>query len=105
MKGIVIKLANAPVSWTSTLNKTVSTSTAESEVMAAFQAAKDAIHLKNMMSFLGLPQQTINLKEDNTACMAQINGGLKYVRRAKHYMVHLHFLQHNPKTRKTSEFP
>ena len=93
MKGIVIKLANAPVSWTSTLNKTVSTSTAESEVMAAFQAAKDAIHLKNMMSFLGLPQQTINLKEDNTACMAQINGGLKYVRRAKHYMVHLHFLQ------------
>ena len=93
MKGIVAKFAGGPVSWTASLNKTVSLSTAEAEVAAALQAGKDVIHLKNLLAFIGLPQGTILLREDNQACAAQIKGGLKHVRKAKHYAIWLHWLQ------------
>tara|TARA_B100000941_G_scaffold277123_1_gene240352 strand:- start:92 stop:577 length:486 start_codon:yes stop_codon:yes gene_type:complete len=93
MKGVLVMFGGAPVMWSSSLNKIVSTSTAESEVLAAAQAAKDAIHLQNLLSFLGYPRRTIVLKEDNSAAIAQVEGGLKYVRKAKHYSVWLHFLQ------------
>ena len=93
MKGIVAKFAGGPFSWTASLNKTVSLSTAEAEVAAALQAGKDAIHLKNLLAFIGLPQGTILLREDNQACAAQIKGGLKHVRKAKHYAIWLHWLQ------------
>ena len=56
MKGIVAKFAGGPVSWTASLNKTVSLSTAEAEVAAALQAGKDAIHLKTYWPLLGSPK-------------------------------------------------
>ena len=64
MKGIVAKFAGGPVSWTASLNKTVSLSTAEAEVAAALRAGKDVIHLKNLLAFIGLPQGTILLREE-----------------------------------------
>ena len=91
--GMVISMNGAPISWTSTLGKTVATSTAEAEVNAAVVAAKDSLHLRSMLQELGIDHGPIILHEDNSACIAQGNGGLRLVRNAKHYSTKLRWLQ------------
>ena len=78
--GMVISMNGAPISWTSTLGKTVATSTAEAEVNAAVVAAKDSLHLRSMLQELGIDHGPIILHEDNSACIAQGNGGLRLTR-------------------------
>jgi hypothetical protein len=93
--GIVFMLNGGPVSWTSVLGKTVATSTCEAEVNAAVSATKDAMHFKLMLLELGmtLEDTPIKIMEDNSACIAQAEGGIHHVRNAKHYEVKLRFLQ------------
>ena len=93
--GVVIVLHGGPIAWTSTLGKTVATSTCEAEVNAATAAAKDAIHLKNLLVELGqMPKDfPIRIAEDNSAAIAQVEAGLAHIRNAKHYAVRLRFLQ------------
>jgi hypothetical protein len=84
-----------PISWSSVLSKTVATSTCEAEVNAAVYAAKDALHVFRMLADLGYPNgsKPLQITEDNSACIAQANSGLRHVRNAKHYEVKLRFLQ------------
>ena len=93
--GIVIMLHGGPIAWTSTLGKTIATSTCEAEVNAAAAAAKDAVHLKTMLVELGqMPKDfPIRIAEDNSAAIAQVEAGLMHIRNAKHYAVRLRFLQ------------
>ena len=58
-------------------------------------AAKEAVHIKRMLIDLGLMHEFTPLKitEDNAACIAQCEAGLRHVRNAKHYEVRLRFLQ------------
>ena len=93
--GSVIMMNGGPVSWSSVLAKTVATSTCEAEVHAAVDAVKDAVHVRQMLSDLELmsPDYTIRVEEDNAACIAQAESGLRHVRKAKHYEVKLRFLQ------------
>ena len=93
--GIVIMLNGGPIEWTSTLGKTVATSTCEAEVNAAVSAAKDSLHIRRMLFDLGLFAEStpIQIAEDNSACIAQAHAGLRSVRNAKHYEVRLRFLQ------------
>ena len=57
-------------------------------------AAKDAVHFSRMIQELKLdPKRPFQIAEDNSACIAQANAGLRYVRNAKHYEVKLRFLQ------------
>ena len=93
--GVIIMLNGGPISWTSTLGKTVATSTAEAEINAAVTAAKDALHVKQLLVDLGLmaKHSPIKIAEDNSAAIAQAESGLRHVRNAKHYEVRLRFLQ------------
>lgn len=93
--GIVIMLNGGPISWTSVLGKTVATSTCEAEVNAAVVAVKDSVHFKLMLQELGLMDSnaSVQILEDNSACIAQAEGGIHHVRNAKHYEVKLRFLQ------------
>jgi hypothetical protein len=95
LMGNVVMLNGGPISWTSVLGKTVCTSTAEAEVSAAVTAAKEAVHLKRMLIDLDLMDESssILIAEDNAACIAQAEAGLRHVRNAKHYEVRLRFLQ------------
>jgi hypothetical protein len=55
---------------------------------------KDAVHLKRLLIDLKLAGESpLRIMEDNSACIAQAEAGLKYVRNAKHYEVKLRFLQ------------
>jgi len=93
--GIIVFLNGGPISWTSTLGKTVATSTCEAEVNAACVAAKDALHIQRLLSDLALApaDRPVMIEEDNAACIAQATSGLRHVRAAKHYEVRLRFLQ------------
>ena len=92
--GSVTMLNGGPISWSSVLGKTVATSTCEAEVNAAVAAVKDALHLKRLLIELKLTDEfPLRILEDNSACIAQANAGLRHVRNAKHYEVKLRFLQ------------
>ena len=92
-QGIVVMMNGGPISWSSVLGKTICTSTAEAEVTAAVSATKEALHLKLLLHELGAKQDVIHIWEDNTACIAQGTGGLRHIRKAKHYSIGLRFLQ------------
>ena len=93
--GSVVMMNGGPISWSSTLGKTVAMSTCEAEVNAAVLAAKDALHLKQLLIDLKCydPSRPLQIGEDNAACIAQAESGLRHVRNAKHYEVRLRFLQ------------
>ncbi len=94
--GMVVIMPNGgPISWLSTLGKAACTSTAEVEVRAAVAATKEAAHLKRMLIDLDLMHDItpILIAEDNAACIAQCEAGLRRVRNARHCEVRLRFLQ------------
>ena len=93
--GMVIMMNGGPISWCSVLGKTVALSTCEAEVNAACVAAKDALHLSRLLKDMGITKEItpLQIAEDNSACIAQANSGLRFVRKAKHYEVKLRFLQ------------
>jgi hypothetical protein len=93
--GMVFMLNGGPVSWCSVLGKTVALSTCEAEVNAACLAAKDALHLSQLLKDMGFYAEVkpLQIAEDNAACIAQATTGLRHVRKAKHYEVKLAFLQ------------
>jgi len=92
--GTVVMMNGGPIAWSSTLGKTVATSTCEAEVNAAVAAAKDAVHINRLLLDLKLVEKApLQIAEDNSACIAQANNGLRHVRNAKHYEVKLAFLQ------------
>jgi hypothetical protein len=93
--GYVLMMCGGPIAWSSVLGKTIATSTCEAEVNAAVHAAKEALHVKLMLTELGFikPNVPLVIAEDNAACIAQAEFGIRHVRNAKHYSVKLHFLQ------------
>ena len=92
--GNVTFMNGAPISWQSTLAKTVALSTAEAEINAAVEATKLALHLRLMLSEItGDPLRDILIGEDNQAAVSQATKGIRYVRNAKHYECRLRWLQ------------
>ena len=92
--GSVIMRNGGPVSWSSVLGKTVALSTCEAEVNAAVEATKEALHLSRLLVDLGYSDGSpLQIAEDNAACIAQANTGLRHVRNAKHYEIRLRWLQ------------
>jgi histone deacetylase 1/2 len=91
--GMVIMLNGGPVAWSSALQKSTAQSTAESEIIAAADAAKWAVHARLMLQEMGAHgDEPVMLYEDNAACIAQ-GQQLRNRRAAKHYEVRLRFLQ------------
>ena len=88
-----------PITWSSRLQKIVAQSTAEAEVMAATEIAKEVIHLRLLLSELGVRGDgAVVVNEDNQACI-QLGNNMKSSRAAKHYEVRLHFLQDTIKSK------
>ena len=93
--GYVLYMAGAPVSWRSTLQKVVAQSTAEAEIIAATDCAKEVIHARLMMKELGMPEvekEPTTVYEDNRAAQLMCHNE-KSNRGAKHFEIRLRFLQ------------
>ena len=91
--GLVIMMNSGPITWFSRLQKLCAQSTAESEIFAVVDAAKEALHIRLLAEEMGvrLPGKPIRIYEDNTACI-QMGHALKGSNSAKHFQIRLRFL-------------
>ncbi len=92
-QGSIVFMNGGPISSSSVLGRTICLSICEVEVMAAVAASKEAIHLKLLLGELGINHDKLIIEEDNAACIAQAKGGLRFIRKAKHYQIALRFIQ------------
>jgi hypothetical protein len=91
--GFVVQYAGGTVSSTSSLQRTVSLSTAEAEYMAAGTCTQEVIWFRSLLNELGYPQtEPTVIFEDNTGCIAMSlkNGSPS---RCKHIDIRHHWLQ------------
>lgn len=98
--GWITMLGGAPVSWKTTLQKQVSLSTTEAEIMAAVEGIKEAVWWRNLLEELGFEQtEPTVVHEDNSGAVA-IAENSKSPQRIKHNLIRVAFLQENVRTGK-----
>jgi hypothetical protein len=91
--GWVFTLAGGAITWSSKLQRSVSTSTTEAEYYALSHAAKEAIWAKSMVHQLGLfAQGTVNLNGDNQSAL-QLVKNPEFHAKTKHIDVALHHVR------------
>lgn len=90
--GYCFKFAGGAVSWESKKQKTVALSTAEAEYMSLTEAAKEAIHLKQLAKDMGLGCNTITLYNDNQAAQNLATNPIIKAR-SKHIDIKQHFIR------------
>ncbi|KAF6207971.1 hypothetical protein GE061_016420 [Apolygus lucorum] len=83
--------ARSAISWEAKKQRTVAQSTAESEYMALTEAAKEAIHLKNLANDIGIRHDCIDLLNDNQAAQSWaanpiINAKSKHIALKEHFI-------------------
>ena len=88
----------AAVSWRARRQSTIATSTAEAEYIAAFEATKEALYIRRLMSELGqIPSsKCITLYEDSQACI-KIATNPCLAERTKHFDIKYHWLREKVK--------
>ena len=81
------------MSWNSKRQPTVALSTAEAEYMAASQATKEVLWLKQLLGELGFVQsQPVPIRSDNQGCIA-LTKNPAYHSRTKHIDIRHHFIR------------
>jgi hypothetical protein len=82
-----------PVSWRSCLQRSVALSTAEAELMAVCEAAREVMWARQLLSELGFPQWLATIIfNDNQACIAMSDHEINHSR-AKHIDLRYHFVR------------
>ena len=91
--GYIAMMNGGPVSWSSKIQKLAAQSSAESEIYAATDSVKEALHLRLLGQEMAgiLESEPVRLHEDNQACI-QLAHNLRGSKAAKHYELRLRFL-------------
>lgn len=93
--GYVFKISNGPVTWSSQKQSTVSTSTTESEYIAASTAVKETLWLKQLLQDVGeseICKEGVTLFIDNQSAVKLIKNPV-FHKRTKHIDVRYHFIR------------
>ena len=90
--GYCCLIGGSLVSWYSAAQSVVAQSSAEAEYYAAVAAANECIWFKQLMKDLGFKQQTIEIFEDNLACIALTKNPEDH-KRTKHIQVKYHVIR------------
>lgn len=90
--GYLFKFAGAAISWESRKQRTVALSTQEAEYMALTDAAKEAMHLKQLISDMGIKHEAIELFNDNLAAQDLTRNPIVSAR-SKHISIREHFIR------------
>lgn len=67
--GYVLTFVIGPISWKSTLHSTVELSTTEAEYKKITEAVKEVIWLQNLLEYLGLTREHINVYCDSQSAI------------------------------------
>jgi hypothetical protein len=93
--GFIFLFNGSPISWKSSRQKLVTTSTCEAEYVAASEAAKEAIWLRNMIQHLAIPGVMVGsvpLYIDNQAARTLAQNPVHHDR-SKHIDIKYHFIR------------
>jgi hypothetical protein len=91
--GYMFTLGSGPISWQSRRQRTVATSTCEAEYTAAFEASKEAVWLRTLLTSIGFsPTSPTTLLCDNNATIT-LSGDPAFHARVKHFDIRYHFLR------------
>ena len=90
--GYCFKIGNSIVSWSARKQNIVALSTTESETIGLTYAAQEAIWLKELLLELGYPQQSVEIFEDNQACIKLAMNPQQHSR-TKHIQVRYFFIR------------
>lgn len=90
--GYIFLMNGGPVTWSSRKQNTVALSTTESEYMAASEAAKEILWLRQFLYDIGEPQSSITLNVDNQSAIKLINNPV-FHRRSKHIDIRYNFIR------------
>ena len=88
----IFTLNRGPISWTSKRQLTVALSTTEAEYMAMCQAAREAIWLRQLLTELGLHQESVQVYADNKGAIA-LGKNPEFHKRSKHIDVQYHYVR------------
>jgi hypothetical protein len=88
--GFIAMMNGGPISWSSRLQKLCAQSSAESEIYAVTDSAKEALHLKLLCEESGIrpPGIPMTIWEDNNACI-HLGHNLRGSKAAKHFELRL----------------
>ena len=91
--GYLFTLGSGPVSWQSRCQRMVATSSCQAEYTAEFEASKEAIWLRTLLSHIGfsLTSPTTLLCDNNAAIISSEDPA--FHARVKHFDVWYHFLR------------
>ena len=93
ISGICFLFNLAAILWSSSTQKAVSGSTAESEYYSLGTAGQDAMFLRELLSTIDFPQEfPTTIFEDNTACLAIANNPVTS-KKARHIKVKYHYVR------------
>ncbi|KAH0847628.1 hypothetical protein FOPE_00796 [Fonsecaea pedrosoi] len=93
--GFMFTMAGAPISWSSKRQTTVAQSTMDAEYIAAAEAARDAVWIRNFINDLkvqGTSISTIPLLIDNNSAL-KLTHNPEFHNRSKHIDVKYHFIR------------
>ncbi|KAK9870289.1 hypothetical protein WA026_006376 [Henosepilachna vigintioctopunctata] len=90
--GYLFLMNGGPVTWASRKQNTIALSTTESEYMAACDAAKEILWIKQFLLDIGESQNCFTLNVDNQSAIKLINNPV-FHRRSKHIDVRYNFIR------------
>jgi hypothetical protein len=85
-------LNGGPISWISKRQQTVALSTTEAEYMAMCQAIREAIWIRQLLTELGLHQESVEIHADNKSAIA-LGKNPEFHKRTKHIDVQYHYVR------------
>ena len=89
--GYVFTLGGTTISWRSRLQTVVALSTTEAELIAAVEAAKEALYLKRLLYDLGFEHESVDVRCDSQSIF-HLAENLAFSSRTKHIEVRESFL-------------
>ncbi|CAK1590667.1 unnamed protein product [Parnassius mnemosyne] len=90
--GYIFMMNGGPITWSSQKQKTIALSTTEAEFVAACEAAKEMIWLRQLMLDLGKNCKCVTMFIDNQSAINLINNSV-YHKRTKHINVKYYFIR------------
>ena len=90
--GMIIKLANGPISWVSHKQKTIALSSTEAEYMALSDSCRQLMWLRSLFNEIGIPIQSLPLLGDNHGSIFLASNPIQE-RRTKHIDIRFHYIR------------
>lgn len=92
LSGYVYKFGGGAISWGSSRQKVIATSTSEAEYVALLPCLQECVWLKLLLKELGYQQGVVSVMEDNEACLALAKNPQNHSR-TRHIQVRYHWIR------------